>query len=310
MKFIKALLAGVLAFSLAACTTKDNQQEVVLEPIKVLAPLGAPSVSLLGLADDENVTIDTVDGANVLSAELTKADSEYDVIIAPINLGAGMISKGKSSYLLDQVVTWGNLYVIGTSEDALSTEGMFAAFGEKAVPQKILTASLDMATIVPEVTYFASVNEVQQQLLSKKATAGLIAEPAATATMKKAKEKGIELQILKDLQKEYQLKNGTETAGYPQAALFVKEGSQEKVKPYIEKAADFANKTAKEDVEAVKAAIELLTPQKLGIPNAEIVVKTWDRQNIHFVKANEAKDDIATFLKQFQLTLEDNAYNN
>lgn len=309
MKMLKALLAGALAFSLAACAQDKEQEKVVLEPIKVLAPLGAPSVSLLGLADDENVTVETVDGANVLSAELTKEDSEYDVIIAPINLGAGMISKGKSSYVLDSVVTWGNLYVVGTDESALTSEGTFAAFGEKAVPQKILTASLDLSTITPSVTYFASVNEVQQQLMSKKANVGLMAEPAATATIKKAKEKGIELTILKDLQKEYQAKNNTKTAGYPQAALFVKDGSQEKAKPYIEKAATFANETAKADSEALTKAIETITPAKLGIPNAQIVVKTWDRQNIHFVKALDAKDDITTFLNQFKLKLEDSAYN-
>ena len=35
-----------------------------------------------------------------------------------------------------------------------------------------------------------------------------------------AKEKGITLKVLKDLQKEYQNKNNTKSAGYPQAALF------------------------------------------------------------------------------------------
>ena len=111
------------------------------------------------------------------------------------------------------------------------------------------------------------------------------------------------------MQKEYQAKNGTKTAGYPQAALFVKDGSQEKAKPYIEKAATFANDTAKANSDAVTKAIETITPAKLGVPNAQIVVKTWDRQNIHFVKASEAKDDITVFLNQFKLTLEDAAYN-
>ena len=67
-------------------------------------------------------------------------------------------------------------------------------------------ASLDVKSIKPEITYFASVNEVQQQLLSKKANVGLMAEPAATATIAKAKEKGITLKVLKDLQKSTKIK--------------------------------------------------------------------------------------------------------
>lgn len=305
MKFLKGLLVAAMTFTLAACATKVEKAE----PIKVLAPLGAPSVSLLGLVENENVTLDTVDGPNVLSAELTKEDSDYDMIIAPINLGAGMIVKGKSQYVLDSVVTWGNLYIVGTDESSLTEEGTFAAFGEKSVPQKILISSMDVKLLKPEITYFTSANEVQQQLISKKSNVGLLAEPAVTATIAKAKEKGVELKIIKDLQKEYQIKNNTDSVGYPQAALFVKKGCEDKVKPYIEEASKFVNETALKEEAAIEKTIEKITPEKLGVPNSKIVKKTWERQNIKYVKANEVKDEISLFLKQFNLTLKDDAYS-
>ena len=291
MKLLKGLLAGVMALSLSACASNDDtkKEEAKTEPIKVLAPLGATSLSLLGLYGDKNVSVDTVDGTSVISAEIAKEDGEYDAIIAPINLGAALLSKGKSQYRLDSVVTWGNLYVVGTDEKALTETGMFAAFGEKAVPQKVFMASLDVKSIKPEITYFASVNEVQQQLLSKKANVGLMAEPAATATIAKAKEKGITLKVLKDLQKEYQNKNNTKSAGYPQATTF-------------------ANETSKKDETAISKAVETATPEKLGIPNAQIAVKTWPRLNINYVKAATVKEDIATFLKQFNISINDDAY--
>lgn len=310
MKLLKGLLAGVMALSLSACASNDDtkKEEAKTEPMKVLAPLGATSLSLLGLYGDKNVSVDTVDGTSVISAEIAKEDGEYDAIIAPINLGAALLSKGKSQYRLDSVVTWGNLYVVGTDEKALTETGMFAAFGEKAVPQKVFMASLDVKSIKPEITYFASVNEVQQQLFSKKANVGLMAEPAATATIAKAKEKGITLKVLKDLQKEYQNKNNTKSAGYPQAALFVKKGSEDKVKKYIETATTFANETSKKDETAISKAVETATPEKLGIPNAQIAVKTWPRLNINYVKAATVKEDIATFLKQFNISINDDAY--
>lgn len=311
MKFLKGLFAALLAVSLTACASNDADKKETKkeeEPIKVLTPMGAPSLAMLGLYGDDKVTLETVDGTDVLTAQLSKADGEYDAIIAPINMGAKLLEKGKSEYLLDSVVTWGNLYIVGTDENALSEDGMFAAFGEQAVPQIVMTSSMDMDSIVPTVTYFNSANEVQAQLLSKKANVGLLAEPAATATISKAKEQGLELKVLKDLQKEYQEKNQMKESGYPQAALFVKKGSEDKVASYMAKAKTFANETSRSDESAISKAVELATPDKLGIPNANIAVKTWKRQNIKYVKATEVKTDIETFLKRFKITLSDDKY--
>ena len=126
MKFLKALFVGILSFTLVACAT--NQES---EAITVMTPMGATALSMLGLYDDEKVTIDTVDGSDALSAQLHKKDG-YDVIVAPINLGAKLISTGKTEYVLHSIVTWGNLYIVGTDEAALTQEGNFAAFGEGA----------------------------------------------------------------------------------------------------------------------------------------------------------------------------------
>lgn len=308
MKLLKSILALFMAVGLTACSTQTGNEEPVAsaEPIKVLAPMGAPALSLLGLYGNENVTIDTVDGSDVIRAELAKADSEYDAIIAPINLGATLLSKGKSEFLLDSAVTWGNLYIVGTDENALESEGVFAAFGEQSVPQKVLESSMDLESLPLEVTYFGSANEVQAQLLTGKANVGMLAEPAATATIAKAKEKGLELKIIKDLQEAYKEQNNMDQVGYPQAALFVKKGSEEKVASYIEEASDFVENATDE---TIAKAVETATVEKLGVPSAEIVQKTWERQNIHFKKAADIKTDIDTFLKQFSITLTEEAYS-
>lgn len=307
MKLLKSILALFMAVGLTACSTQTEKEgsPASEEPIKILAPMGAPALSLLGLFGNENVTIDTVDGSDVLRAELAKADSEYDAIIAPINLGATLLSKGKSEFLLDSAVTWGNLYVVATEESALETDGVFAAFGEQSVPQKVLESSMDLASLPFEVKYFGSANEVQAQLLTGKVKAGMLAEPAATATIAKAKEKGLDLKIIKDLQQAYKEQNNMSQVGYPQAALFVKKGSEDKTAPYLKEAADFVENVTDE---TIAKAVETATVEKLGVPNAEIVQKTWERQNIHFKKASDIKKDIDTFLKEFSITITDEAY--
>ena len=52
------------------------------------------------------MSVDTVDGTSVISAEIAKEDGEYDAIIAPINLGAALLSKGKSQYRLDSCLLY------------------------------------------------------------------------------------------------------------------------------------------------------------------------------------------------------------
>ena len=53
MKLIKGALAALVAVSMTACSTQSSKQEEQEtkkeEPIKILAPMGAPSLSLLGL---------------------------------------------------------------------------------------------------------------------------------------------------------------------------------------------------------------------------------------------------------------------
>ncbi len=48
--------------------------------------------------------------------------------------------------------------------------------------------------------------------------------------------------------------------------------------------------------------------REVRIPNAEIAQKSWKRQNIRVVKAVDVKDDINTFLKQFNINITDDAY--
>ena len=47
---------------------------------------------------------------------------------------------------------------------------------------------------------------------------------------------------MKDLQKEYKAANNMEQSGYPQAALFIKKGSEEKVAAYRKEAEAFVKK--------------------------------------------------------------------
>lgn len=81
-KFLKISLCILMSLLITGC-----QQE---SSVHILCPTGAPALALVGEYEKivENGQIQLVDGTDQLIAELAKADSEYEIIIAPINVGA------------------------------------------------------------------------------------------------------------------------------------------------------------------------------------------------------------------------------
>lgn len=293
-KIFKALLAVTMCIGMAACSSGSDSSEQ--EPVKILCPTGAPSLSILGVLDNEYVTVDFVEGTDILTAEMAKKDGEYDIIIAPTNLGAKMYANAPY-YNLDAVLTWGNLYVVGKEDLDLSSVTV-AAFGENAVPGMVFKNVYDSAAM--NITWFNSVQEAQQALLTGQVDAALLAEPIASATIAKASEQGLSLSVLSDLQELWQAKNGMEFKGFPQASLFVKKGSEKKVAFVLDGIQAFQNSV---DDKAIAAAIDAVGVNNLGLPNAQIATKTWQAQNINFVLAKDARDEIEAFLRVFNIEL-------
>ena len=286
-------LAGVLTFSLFGCASPE--ESVSDEPVSILCPTGAPALSILGASDLEDVTIEYVDGTDILTSELAKEDGEYDIILAPTNLGAKVYAQSEA-YQLDAVMTWGNLYLVGQEGVDLST-ATIAAFGQNAVPGLVFN------TVEPEglnVTWYNSVSESQQALLTNQVQVALLAQPVAQATIAKAKENGNTLTILQDLQSLWQENTESEDAGYPQASLFVKTGEEEKVQRVVDAVETYI---ADANEETLTASIDSVGAQVLGVPNTEIAVKTWEAQNIRFEAAGDVADEIESFLSIFNIEM-------
>jgi NitT/TauT family transport system substrate-binding protein len=286
-KVLKIVIAVAMAFTIAACSSSQNTS------LNVLCPTGAPSLSLVSAYEDisKNGKIDFVDGSDLLQSELVKEDSEYDVIIAPINLGAKLIAANQTQYRIDGVITWGNLYLVGTDESELTKEGEIALFGKEAVPQKIYTMTCSDVKLTG--TYYNSATLVQQQLISGKVKVGMLAEPAATATIAKAKEAGVELKIIRDLQQSYG------ENGYPQATVFVKKDVDASyLTNYID---EFTNN----GYENAESLIETIGADTLGLPSAQIASKTIENQNLHYKKIADCKEEVTEFLKSFNIEFSD-----
>lgn len=301
MKKIVSLLFLVLVLAGCASTPKELEWNA----LSILAPKGAPAVALLPLVEKGVDTLEFVDGADLLSSELIKG--EKDLIVAPVNLGAALTLKGNTNYQLLAIVTWGNLYVVGTEVQPAISPLNIALFGDKAVPGVVYDQVDDNLGYAG--TYFNAVSDVQGQLLSGTYTLGLLAEPLVSATIAKAKSTGINLVIAQDVQALWKEKTGFEN--FPQAAIFVKSDlDEDKMAQVTERIATLQtfNTEVDADPSILVDRIKTVTPELLGVPSGEVISAAWERLNIQVEMANDVKADIEAFLAVFKLNNLENFY--
>ena len=323
-KLITGLLAGLLLVGCGTATstqapevTQENVEEVVQQiddqtqdllaqaqaqaeafDIKILSPNGAPALAVLPAAVGGKV--DFVDGADALQAAFVNPDGDYDLIVAPSNLGLKLASAGKTAYKMLGVVTWGNLYIVakaGTDKDPSTWENV-AAFGEQSVTGIVFNTVYGDKIDSSKITWYNSTAEASAALIEGKADVAMLAEPNATATIAKAKENGLELEIIDDVQSAYG------EGGFPQAALFVKEDSYANKKETID--AVFTMMNAFSSLETPLSADQLQGmidaaggAEAMGVPAAQMIEKVWPRLNINVVKASEHKADLEKFAGLF-----------
>ena len=285
-----------------------SAQPVEWENLSILSPKGAPALSLVPLIQENKDSIEFVDGADILSAELIKGDK--DMIIAPVNLGAALSKKDSNPYRLYGIVTWGNLYLV-SNDTVLSENEPIALFGEQAVPGLVFNAIKDKLELNFLSTAFNAVTDVQGQLLSKSFNIGLMAEPLVTATIAKAKtlESPINLSVYKDLQVLWQEKTGFEN--YPQAAIYIKADISEDKLKQVEARLELMmayNIEVNDKPSILETDITEDLSQTLGVPVAKVLVQAWERMNVNVVKADENKEAIEAFLELFKLNGLENLY--
>ncbi len=292
MKRIVSLLV-MAAILLSGCSKSSKTDDYSL---KVLTPTGAPAVASIPLSN-QGFDVSYDNGGTNIQAALINPTPEYDVIIAPVNLGVTLISKGSTTYRLHSVVTWGNLYLVeSTKEGALNN---LALFGENAVPGKVFESVKSLLALsVDQSTYYASVSEAQQVLMSGQAKYALLAEPLVTASIAKAKQSGFEISIAKDVQSLWKEKNGDDN--YPQAGIFVEETIYDEHKTAVDAAVKSMGDylTAHETLES---DIDRIGVEKLGVPSSAIIKSAWDRMNLKVVSAKDSSAQLTNFLSLFNI---------
>lgn len=286
----------ILMMMVAACSKPDPVEDVELQ---FLSPMGAPALTLVEVAKEKKHVVSFVSGTDNLTAALVNPNPQYDVILAPINLGVSLISKGSTTYRLWGVATWGNLYIIAQSEEVLSEEGTIALFGENAVPQRVFNTVSDSFELNLSQNYMPSVNDAVAQLLSGNAKAAMVAEPLLTATLANHSQ----FKVVVDLQEQWNEVTGK--ANYPQAAIFVESSRYELYQKQIDAQLNGMKlylEAALNDSSQLKSDIDAVDPMTLGLPSSAVSVKALQGMNVKIQPAAFVFGEIEEFLKLFNLT--------
>ena len=288
MKLLKKLFVIILlvfSFALFGCKKEEKKEEP--RNLKVLLPAGTPLLSVGGLIGNSNYTFEVVNGQDPLSAAFIAG--EYDLIIAPINLGAKLYLAGKSNYKLEAVLTTNNTYI--ASYDKLESledlkDKKILAYGVNSSPWLALNALNDKYNLNLTIETQSSVADVATIFAKGESDYDLflLAEPNVTTLKEKQKKEFNVIDVASFLKDDISF--------ICQACLFVNANSnvtaselkvfEDNIKSMNEKPEEYAKKVAdKNDFF-----------RNLG---EDIIKKAIPKCNINYLKAKNNLTDINKF---------------
>lgn len=304
-KLLTILLTLLMLVSLSACGTKTEKVEEVVEEardlatLKIVTPVGAPSVAFYNYADNENFETNGTP-SNIIA--MMADETGPDVVVIDTVGGLNAIAKG-AEYKLDAVITFGNFFVCSTGNDdneVLDAGDKVVLFGQNQTPD-LVWHYLYGNDFDENIVWVAAAGDAAACLQTGTDQEGnpvdyvYLAQPAVFASLKKNES----AKIYANVQELYAEKAGTDMI---QAGVFVKntlndatvEAFNESLKADIDAAlvdssviATGFNKVSEDEAKA-----------KFGVAAAPVVavVKNGNGLGLGFKKASEIKDSIDAFL--------------
>lgn len=295
MKKIKFLLLLFLALMLVGCQKQTSDISDLEEEISITVPQGTPFIAVGNLMGSNNLTIEPVSGAAGVKTALIEGKS--DIVIAPLNLGAQLYSKGNSKYELSAVIGFGNTYVISKKNIQLSSiqdlnGKKILAYSQGGTPDIVLQYVLNQNNVSAEIEYMGSVSEVVPFLIQGTYDYVLAAEPVITNIKENKK---VELNIL-NLQDYIDEK-------IMQAGIFVNPASEKQES--IDIVLNSIEKNIKNMNENVEEyAKELINKHVYFSDLTEnILVKSIPNSNLGYMNALENKAEVEKYLNMINYEL-------
>ena len=285
-KIISILL--VLFVSVFAFGCKEKEKTYLL------TPEGIPLVAIGGVVSKFEVT--TTPGPQVLQSELVQ--DNYDVIVAPVTLGAQLSIKGSINYKIAGLITFDNMYIVSKKNITLNSINdlngkTIYAYGQNQPSDIMLKYALEKSGVTCTIEYADSVaTVVSSYFLPGNADYALVAEPY----LSKIKQK-VEVNVIDVASVLRNLSEGS-VEFIPQAAIYVyKELSKSQIKKILKVIEDNIAALNKDNSAYAKLLLEQdsnLYPLFTNL-GEDVLSGVCLNAGINYLKAYDNKDKLEEF---------------
>ncbi|MFK4784836.1 ABC transporter substrate-binding protein [Fusobacterium sp. MFO224] len=266
--------------------------------IKVIAPAGAPMMTLLKTMDEnegmlnKDIEYEILNASDVLASKIIS--KEADIAIVPSNLASNLYNRGIDIRLVSTSV-WGVLYLVSRNDSIKTWDDLrgkeIVSIGRNLTPDAILqylikANGLEVGKDI-KVNYINSAPELAQLFLAGKIDTAIIPEPILSSVLMKEKETNIIFNIQDEWEK-------ASKAAIPQAVMIVQADLVENDREFLDKF-----------VESYKNSIEWVNanPNKAGEISSkfnkknqgEIIASSISRSNLMFKSAKDSKKDLEEY---------------
>ena len=211
-KIISILLLVLVSILFMGCKEKEKPY--------LLTPEGIPLVAVGGVVDEFEVT--TTPGPQVLQSELLQ--DNYDVIVAPVTLGAQLSIKGSINYKIAGLITFDNMYIVSKKNVTLNSISdlngkTIYSYGQNQPSDIMLKYALEKSGVSATIEYVDSVSTVvSSYFMPGNADYALVAEPYLSKIKQKMEVNVIDVaSVLRNL-------SDGKVEFIPQAAIYVYNG--------------------------------------------------------------------------------------
>ncbi|MGO2117897.1 MAG: ABC transporter substrate-binding protein [Fusobacterium sp.] len=271
-----------LVFTLLSLTIFGNNK------IKVIAPMGAPSISLLKMIDENKVIgnkeieYEILNASDVLASKIIS--KEADIAIIPSNLASNLYNKDIDIKLVSTSV-WGILYLVSRDDSIKTWEDLrgkeITTIGRNLTPDAILSYLIKANGLKVgkdiKLTYINSAPELAQLFLAGKIDIAIIPEPILSSVLMKKKDTNIIFNIQDEWKK-------TTKVAIPQVVMIAQGNLAKNNKEFLD-----------EFIENYKNSIEWVNanPDKIG----KITPSSIKRSNLMFKNAKDSKKELEEYYK-------------
>ena len=283
-----------LVFTLLSLTIFGNNK------IKVIAPMGAPSMSLLKMMDENKVIgnkeieYEILNASDVLASKIIS--KEADIAIIPSNLASNLYNKDIDIKLVSTSV-WGILYLVSSDDSIKTWEDLkgkeITTIGRNLTPDAILSYLIKANGLKVgkdiKLTYINSAPELAQLFLAGKIDIAIIPEPILSSVLMKKKDTNIIFNIQDEWKK-------TTKVAIPQVVMIAQGNLAKNNKEFLD-----------EFIESYKNSIQWVNANpnkgeeislKLSKRNqGKIMASSIKRSNLMFKNAKDSKKELEEYYK-------------